>query len=187
MGPICKYINVIKNQIFSDNETFFFLKVVWIYIGRIVTGFASGSYSVIVPLYTSEIADKEIRGSLGSYFQLQVNVGILFVYILGCYVSTLYFLLISHYKLYFLQLDVFGLSVACAIVPLIFLCFLVLIPESPLFYLIKGDIDNARLSLRFFRGRLYNVDPELNTMKESLDKVYKYYTNIYNLLMSMAN
>jgi SP family facilitated glucose transporter-like MFS transporter 8 len=68
-----------------------FFKVVWIYVGRILTGFASGSYSVIVPLYTSEIADKEIRGTLGNYFQLQVNLGILFIYILGCYVSTFQF------------------------------------------------------------------------------------------------
>jgi len=33
-------------------------------IGRLLNGFASGSYSVIVPQYTAEIADKEIRGTL---------------------------------------------------------------------------------------------------------------------------
>lgn len=90
-------------------------------------------------------------------------------------------------KLYFLQFDVFGLSIACAIVPLIFLCFLVLIPESPLFYLMKGDVDNARLSLRFFRGRLYNVEPELNSMQKYLAKVYKYYSKMYNLLINIAS
>jgi len=64
-----------------------FFKVVWICVGRFFTGFASGAYSVIVPQYTSEIAEKEIRGSLGSYFQLQVNLGILFTYVMGSWVS----------------------------------------------------------------------------------------------------
>lgn len=59
----------------------------WICFGRILTGFASGSYSVIVPLYTSEIADKEIRGTLGTYFQFQVVLGVLYTYVVGMYVS----------------------------------------------------------------------------------------------------
>jgi len=64
-----------------------FSKVVWICVGRFLTGFSNGSYSVIIPLYTSEIAEKEIRGTLGTYFQLQVNAGILFAYVMGSYVS----------------------------------------------------------------------------------------------------
>lgn len=62
----------------------------WICIGRTLIGFVSGSFSVIVPLYTTEIAKKEIRGTLGTYFQLQVNAGILYTYIMGSFVS-LYF------------------------------------------------------------------------------------------------
>lgn len=62
----------------------------WICAGRLLTGFSSGSLSVIVPLYTSEIAEKEIRGTLGTYFQLQVTGGILFTYIVGSYVSLYY-------------------------------------------------------------------------------------------------
>lgn len=56
-------------------------------IGRILTGFASGSYSVVIPLYISEIAENEIRGTLGTYFQLQINAGILFTYGVGAVVS----------------------------------------------------------------------------------------------------
>lgn len=62
----------------------------WICVGRLLVGFAGGSYSVIVPLYTSEIAEKEIRGTLGTYFQLQVTAGILFTYIIGSKVSWCY-------------------------------------------------------------------------------------------------
>ncbi|CAH1713038.1 unnamed protein product [Aphis gossypii] len=121
-------------------------------VGRILTGFASGSYSVIVPQYTSEIANKEIRGTLGTYFQLQVFSGILFTYVLGSY------------------LDLFGLSIACAIVPVVYLCLMFLVPESPIFYLSKGNIAQARLSLKYFRRPFGQVDQELNAMHESLAK-----------------
>ncbi|XP_001950031.1 facilitated trehalose transporter Tret1 [Acyrthosiphon pisum] len=126
--------------------------VVWICAGRFLTGFSSGSYSVIVPLYTSEIAEKEIRGTLGTYFQLQVNAGILFTYVVGSY------------------LNVFGLSVACAIVPVIYICLMFLIPESPIFYLMKKNVEKAQLSLKYFRKPVVHVNQELNTMQSALAK-----------------
>lgn len=64
------------------------LQVRWIYTGRLLCGFSSGSYSVIVPLYISEIASIEIRGVLGTYFQLQFALGILYAYVAGSYAST---------------------------------------------------------------------------------------------------
>lgn len=54
-----------------------------LYVGRFITGMAGGAFCVSAPMYTSEIAEKEIRGTLGSYFQLLLTVGILFSYIVG--------------------------------------------------------------------------------------------------------
>lgn len=51
---------------------------------------------------------------------------------------------------------------------------MVLIPESPLFHLMKGNVEKARLSLRYFRGPYGTVDQELSIMQDSLAKVYKY-------------
>lgn len=62
----------------------------WIYCGRAILGFVSGSLSIIVPLYTTEIGEKERRGALGSYFQLQVTTGIAVAYTIGSFVC-LYF------------------------------------------------------------------------------------------------
>lgn len=126
--------------------------VSWICVGRLLTGFASGSFSVIVPLYTSEIAEKEIRGTLGTYFQLQVTGGILFIYIVGSY------------------FNVFGLSIICAMIPIVYACLVVLIPESPTFHLMKGNVEKARLSLRYFRGPYGTVDQELSLLQDSLAK-----------------
>lgn len=61
--------------------------MVWIYAGRILIGFSSGSYSLIAPMYTDEIAEKEIIGILGTYFEKQVYIGAFFIYVLGYYVS----------------------------------------------------------------------------------------------------
>ncbi|XP_050430728.1 facilitated trehalose transporter Tret1-like isoform X2 [Adelges cooleyi] len=126
--------------------------VMWICMGRLLSGFAGGAYSIIVPLYTSELAEKEIRGTLGTYFQLQIVSGILFTYIVGSY------------------LNVFGLSIACAVIPVIYVCLMILMPETPIFHLMKGNVDKARLSLRYFRGPYGLVDQELSNMQDSLAK-----------------
>lgn len=67
----------------------------------------------------------------------------------------------------------FALSVACAIIPVVYvLCLVTLITESPIFYLMKGNAEKARLSLQFLRGPFSNIDRELDEMKNFLMKVY---------------
>lgn len=50
---------------------------------------------------------------------------------------------------------------------------MVLIPESPIFHLMKGRIEKGRLSLRYFRGPYGTVDQELSIMQDSLAKVQR--------------
>lgn len=71
-------------------------------VSRVFIGVAGGAFCVAAPMYIGEIAQKEIRGTLGSYFQLMLTIGILFVYAVGAGVSVLW------------------LSVICGIIPLIF-------------------------------------------------------------------
>ena len=54
-------------------------------IGRLLYGFSSGAFGLLVPAYTSETAEKSIKGALGSLQQLIVTLGVLFVGILGKY------------------------------------------------------------------------------------------------------
>lgn len=49
---------------------------------------------------------------------------------------------------------------------------MIFVPESPIFYLMKGNVDKAKESLRYFRSPNENVDEELNTMQEFLAKVH---------------
>ncbi|GAA5926007.1 hypothetical protein JCM1841_006787 [Sporobolomyces salmonicolor] len=49
-------------------------------IGRIITGLGVGALSAVIPLYQSETAPKEIRGSLVATYQLMITAGILVAY-----------------------------------------------------------------------------------------------------------
>lgn len=126
--------------------------VAMLFVGRFFTGVAGGTFCIAAPLYTSEIAQKEIRGTVGSFFQLLITAGILFVYVIGDF------------------LDVYKTAIICFVVPFVFgLCF-VFMPESPIYELKKGREEKARNNLQWLRGKNYNVDDEIRDMKEILEK-----------------
>lgn len=117
-------------------------------VGRIILGVSGGAFCVTAPLYTGEIAENDIRGSLGSYFQLMVTVGILFVYAVGAGVN------------------VFWLSIICGIIPLIFGVIFFFMPETPLYLVSKGREEDAIKSLQFLRGKQYNYSSELAELQQ---------------------
>ncbi|KAJ6647473.1 Facilitated trehalose transporter Tret1, partial [Pseudolycoriella hygida] len=81
--------------------------------GRISLGITVGGTFVIAPVYIGEISQSEIRGTLGTMFQLLVTIGILFAYTIGAWVN------------------VFLLTLICLILPIIFAVIFVWMPESP--------------------------------------------------------
>lgn len=83
------------------------------YAARFILGISGGAFCVTAPMYTGEIAQKDIRGTLGSFFQLMITAGILFIYAIGA------------------GLDVFAMSLVCGVIPLIFGAIFVFMPESP--------------------------------------------------------
>ncbi|KAG8243821.1 hypothetical protein J6590_038301 [Homalodisca vitripennis] len=120
-------------------------------IGRFVSGLAGGGYTIVVPLYTNEYSETKIRGTLGTYFQLMLNGGILFTYVFGSIVN------------------VFWLTVLCAIVPIVYGAAMLFLPESPIYYLKTKRVEEARQSLQWFRGRGYDVEPELAIMQKNIE------------------
>nr|XP_003704535.1 PREDICTED: facilitated trehalose transporter Tret1-like [Megachile rotundata]XP_012143272.1 PREDICTED: facilitated trehalose transporter Tret1-like [Megachile rotundata]XP_012143273.1 PREDICTED: facilitated trehalose transporter Tret1-like [Megachile rotundata]XP_012143274.1 PREDICTED: facilitated trehalose transporter Tret1-like [Megachile rotundata]XP_012143275.1 PREDICTED: facilitated trehalose transporter Tret1-like [Megachile rotundata] len=125
--------------------------VLMFYIGRFISGLGAGAFGVAAPIYSAETAENEIRGSLGSYFQLLLTVGILLSYISGSFVN------------------IRELSIISAIVPFIFFAIFMFMPETPIYYLQKGNEDAARKSLIKLRGNQYNVENELQKQKEDLE------------------
>lgn len=132
--------------IFANSLTMF-------YFGRFITGLSGGAFCVAAPLYTAEISENEIRGSLGSYFQLMLTIGVLLSYVLGTILHNMK-----------------TLTIISTIVPLIFFAVFFFMPETPVYYLIKSDEDAARKSLIRLRGSYYDVESELRTQREALEE-----------------
>ena len=124
-----------------------------LFIGRLLYGFSSGAFGLLVPSYTSETAEPAIKGALGSLQQLIVTLGVLFVGVLGKYVD------------YQLMTGIF------LFIPVLMTLWMFFMPESPVFLVSKGRMEAARSSLLFLRGPRYDVDKELleiqSTVRES--------------------
>lgn len=121
-------------------------------VGRILLGIAGGSFCITAPMYTAEIAQKEIRGSLGSYFQLMLTVGILFVYGVGA------------------TNDVFLFSCICGVIPIVFGILFVFMPETPHYLISKNRTDDAIKSLKWLRGNQYDYAQELSDLQDENEK-----------------
>ncbi|KAI8098019.1 uncharacterized protein B0P05DRAFT_523006 [Gilbertella persicaria] len=63
-------------EIAGQSQTTFF-------IGRILTGFAVGIYSMLVPLYQSEVARPQNRGRLITFYQIFVTMGFFIAFWVG--------------------------------------------------------------------------------------------------------
>ncbi|XP_016773033.1 facilitated trehalose transporter Tret1 [Apis mellifera] len=140
--------------------------VIMFYIGRFITGLSGGAFCVAAPIYTAEIAENEIRGTLGSYFQLLLTTGILLSYILGTFVNMRI------------------LSIISALVPLIFFVVFMFMPESPSYYLKKGNEKFARKNLIKLRGIQYNIENELQNQKDALEETNKNSVSFWILIKS---
>ncbi|XP_063925882.1 facilitated trehalose transporter Tret1-like [Zophobas morio] len=129
--------------------------IVMLYLGRFFTGMAAGASCVAAPLYTSEISQKEIRGTVGSYFQLMVTIGIFLAYFFGKFLTPMNY------------------TIFCACLPLVFLVTFAFQPETPAYCLSKGLYDDALKSLVRLRGTSHNNEAELaeieGALKESLE------------------
>jgi hypothetical protein len=69
--------NPLTGLIFHSN------RVEALYVARFVAGLAIGGVSVAAPMYVAELAHTSIRGTLGTFFQVQITVGVLLEYLLG--------------------------------------------------------------------------------------------------------
>lgn len=116
-------------------------------VGRTLLGVSGGSFCICAPMYIGEIAQKEIRGTLGTFFQLMLTIGILFVYAIGSGAS------------------VFVISIVCGCIPIIFAAIFVFMPESPYYWVSKKQTEKAVASLKWLRGENYDYSSELQELQ----------------------
>ncbi len=104
-----------------------------LYAGRLLTGAAIGSFSVVAPIYIAEIASPSLRGTLGTLFQTFVVLGIFSMYLIGKYVR---------WK---------TLAILCSAVPFAIVVVLFFLRDSPTSYLMRGRPELARKAMVWLR------------------------------------
>ena len=124
---------------------------VMLLIGRFMLGLAGGAFCVSAPQYASEIAEKEIRGIIGTFCVTLINAGILFVYIVGAYVTL------------------FWTNIICAIFPIIFGVIFFLMPESPVYFIVGNREEEAVKSYKWLRGTSYDPQSEIDELKKDIE------------------
>ncbi|XP_034108147.1 facilitated trehalose transporter Tret1-2 homolog isoform X1 [Drosophila nasuta] len=138
--------------------------VVMMYIARFILGIAGGAFCVTAPMYTGEISQKDIRGTLGSFFQLMITIGILFVYGVGS------------------GLNVFWMSIVCGLLPIIFGIIFFFMPESPTYLVSKNRSEAAIKSIQWLRGKEYDYAPEMEELHQIDREIREQEVNIWAAL-----
>ncbi|XP_078037312.1 facilitated trehalose transporter Tret1 [Augochlora pura] len=125
-------------------------QVILLMIGRVICGISSGVFCVLTPVYVAEVADKKIRGRLLSFFQVFINLGILYAFLAAHVIDE--------------RETVWRYSSICGIA-----CLSIapakLLPESPIYYLLRNEEINAEKSLRWYRGDTCDVQQEVSEIK----------------------
>lgn len=74
----------------------------------------------VQPMYIGEISTDDTRGALGSFMQLFIVSGILYVYAIGPYIGYVAF------------------QMVCLVLPIAFVAAYFFMPESPYYFIAKG-------------------------------------------------
>lgn len=137
-------------------------------IGRFSLGLAGGAFCIAAPQYSSEVASKEVRGTVGSFFQLMMVSGILLSYLIGA----------------FLPIQTTGM--VSAIFPLVFGLVFFFMPESPVYLVIKGRENDAGRSLKWLRGASYDPQYEINELKADIARRESHQVSLVEVLKRRA-
>ncbi|KAG7170347.1 Facilitated trehalose transporter Tret1-2-like 5 [Homarus americanus] len=124
-----------------------------ILLGRLITGMCMGVTCVAVPTFIAEFSSANIRGTLGSGFQLMITVGVLYVYGLAPAVGNFRWL-----------------AVSCSFPIVLHMIMVYFTHESPSYLISKGRHEQAATALQYYRGKHYNIEKELRQLQSYLEE-----------------
>lgn len=130
-------------------------------LGRWVAGLGVGGLSVLTPMYQSETAPRQIRGSMVATYQLFITLGIFTAYAINYGTHTMRSAASWRITL--------GISFVFPALMILGICFL---PESPRWDYRHNNIDRARRTVARSYGvpiEHYEVQREMREIKEKYD------------------
>ena len=137
---------------------------------RIMAGIGVGVASNISPLYISEIAPAKKRGSLVTFYQLAITIGILAAYISNVYLERYISVQVSasnHLMHWVFSEHIWRGMFLVGIIPASLFCFsLFFVPESPRWLVQSGFFEEALKTLNTVNGK-ENALIEFNAIKEA--------------------
>ena len=117
-------------------------------LGRFFIGLGIGTSLPVTMLHLSEISLIKLRGILSMMGYLVMNLGCIYSFTMAS------------------QLSLKSLILVTMIPSLLFLVFSTFLPESPVWLMKKGQIENTQKSLLALRGSKYNMNPELKELED---------------------
>lgn len=123
---------------------FYAQSIVWVIVLRFNSGLVVGAVSVVSPMYISEISPSDKRGTLVSFNQFAITIGILFAYLINFYFKERLAPAVAwHYML--------AVPFVFSIVFLVLALFI--LPHSPRWLMAKGLKAKARDVLYWMMGK----------------------------------
>ncbi|PSR80161.1 major facilitator superfamily transporter sugar [Coniella lustricola] len=142
--------------------------------GRFFVGFGQGMALTAGPVYIGEMAPPEIRGVIMAFWQTFYSVGSFIAYWIN-YASS--------------GRDSLGewdwrmVVIFQIMVPIIIMCLLPFMPETPRWYIQKkGNLEGARASLQRIRETEAEVEEELTVIREALEYEKEAISSSYSAL-----
>uniref|UniRef100_A0A146LF03 Facilitated trehalose transporter Tret1 n=1 Tax=Lygus hesperus TaxID=30085 RepID=A0A146LF03_LYGHE len=126
--------------------------VVSLYVTQIIFGLSIGFMEAPSMSYLGEALQPRFRGTLSSLSEFLYIVGTIYLYVCGS------------------VLDWRTVSICGAILPCITFSIILMLPESPTWYIVKGRVGEAEKALRWLRGWVTTeeVDEEMRLLTEAV-------------------
>lgn len=134
--------------------------VYWVILGRLTMGIAIGISAMVAPMYLSEIAPPQTRGTLVTFFQLAITIGLMAAFITN-YVCAEYIT-----NIYTNWRWMFGLS---AIPATAFFTGMLAMPDSPRWLLSKNRQAEAKSTLQYLYSKK-DVQNDIKAINTSLNR-----------------
>jgi len=136
-------------------------------IGRIITGFVAGSFTVLTGIYIHEYVPTNLAGLCGGFYNIIGGIGTLLVFALGFMLPPT-----GTYDAYWWCL-MFSFFPVIALVINFFLMLFVFTLDTPKILVFKNKLQDARQALNYVYNNNNDIDSKINYFTELKDKEVK--------------